>query len=101
MIDISLYNVSLDYGFGEILDKISLNIKYGEKVALIGDNGVGKSSIFKLITREETPTSGSISIRKNVTIGYLSQDTKLRTEDLKVKMSYIRVLKNSFICVIS
>lgn len=85
MIDISLYNVSLDYGFGEILDKISLNIKYGEKVALIGDNGVGKSSIFKLITREETPTSGSISIRKNVTIGYLSQDIKLRTEDLKVK----------------
>ena len=73
MIDINLNKVNKSYGFDKILNNIDLTIKKGEKVALIGPNGTGKSTILKLICKEENVTSGEISIRKGVNIGYLSQ----------------------------
>lgn len=73
MIDINLNNVNKSYGFDKILNNINLNINKGEKVALIGSNGCGKSTLLKIIAGKETINSGEVSIRKGVTIGYLSQ----------------------------
>jgi len=73
MIDINLNNVNKSYGFDKILNNINLNINKGEKVALIGSNGCGKSTLLKIIAGKETINSGELSIRKSVTIGYLSQ----------------------------
>ena len=73
MIDINLNKVSKSYGFDKVLNNIDLTINKGEKVALIGSNGSGKSTILKLIVGIENASSGDISIRKNITIGYLSQ----------------------------
>lgn len=73
MIDINLNKISKSYGFDKILNNIDLTINKGEKVALIGPNGCGKSTLLKIIAGIENINSGDISIRKGVSIGYLSQ----------------------------
>ena len=73
MIDINLSKVCKSYGFNNVLNNIDLTINFGDKVGLIGSNGSGKSTILKLITGIENVNSGTISVRKNTKIGYLSQ----------------------------
>lgn len=73
MIDIDLNNVSKSYGFNKVLDNINLTIHKGDKLAFIGPNGCGKSTILKLIAGIENLNNGDISIRKGISIGYLSQ----------------------------
>lgn len=73
MIDINLSKVNKSYGFDKVLNNIDLTIKKGEKVALIGSNGTGKSTILKIVGKEENVSSGEISIRKGASIGLLSQ----------------------------
>ena len=73
MIDISLYKINKNYGFDNLYKDLSLEIKHGEHVALIGDNGCGKSSLLNIIAGLENIDSGNISIRNNIKIGYLKQ----------------------------
>ena len=73
MIDINLNKINKSYGFDKILNNIDLTINKGDKVALIGPNGCGKSTLLKIIAGIESINSGDISIRKGVSIGYLSQ----------------------------
>lgn len=73
MIDIALQNIKKDFGIKQILDGFNLDVSTGEKIGLIGPNGCGKSTIFKIITKEEEPSTGTVSIRKNARIGFLSQ----------------------------
>jgi ATP-binding cassette subfamily F protein 3 len=74
MIVISLSKVSKDYGGNPIFDEIDLEIFEGERIGLVGENGSGKSTLFKLIAGLDTPTEGVISRKRNLTIGYLSQE---------------------------
>ena len=73
MIDINLSKVSKSFGFDKVLNEINLTVNKGEKIALIGSNGSGKSTLLKIIAGIENVSSGKISIRKGVSIGYLSQ----------------------------
>ena len=73
VIELSLNKVEKNFGFKKILDGFDLELKTGERVALIGPNGSGKTTIFKMIIGEENPTSGNIIIRKDATLGMLSQ----------------------------
>ena len=73
MIDINLNKINKSYGTEIVLKDIDMTIHKGEKVALIGANGSGKTTILKLISKVEIPNSGDISIRKGANIGYLSQ----------------------------
>src|SRR5574344_7976 len=83
MIEISLNNVSKNYGFNKVLDNVNFEIKTNERVSLVGSNGCGKTTILKLISAMENVTSGTISIRKSSRIGMLSQIPD--KSDLKVK----------------
>lgn len=74
MIVISLSKVSKDYGGNPVFDEIDLEIFEGERIGLVGENGSGKSTLFKLIAGLDTPTEGVISRKRNLTIGYLSQE---------------------------
>ncbi len=78
---ISFTNVTKYYENDMILDHISFQVNKNEKVALIGDNGAGKTTIFKLILKEIEPSlvtkedkPGEISIIKDINIGYLDQN---------------------------
>lgn len=84
MIELSLNKVVKNFGFKNVLNGFDLELKTGERVALIGPNGSGKITIFKMITGEETPTSGNISIRKGATLGMLSQMPKVYGDDVCV-----------------
>ena len=83
MIDISLSKVCKSYGFEKVLNNIDINIKSNEKVALIGTNGSGKSTILKVVGKEENVDSGLVSIRHNAQVGLLSQIPS--NIDVKVK----------------
>ncbi|MBQ7140083.1 MAG: ABC-F family ATP-binding cassette domain-containing protein [Bacilli bacterium] len=73
MIEIAASRVKKNFGFKNVFDSFDLEVSTGERVGLIGPNGCGKSTLFKLITKEETPDSGIITIRKGAKIGFLSQ----------------------------
>ena len=64
MIEISLNKIEKTYGFNKILDGFSLDIKEGEIITLIGENGCGKSTILNIINKDESIDKGNISIRK-------------------------------------
>lgn len=73
MTDISLANIKKNYGFDSVLDNFNLEINRGEKIGLIGANGCGKSTLFKIIIGEENVNAGTVAIRNGAKIGMLSQ----------------------------
>lgn len=73
MIDINISKACKSFGFDLVLNNIDITVQKGEKVGLIGTNGSGKSTILKIIAGQESIDSGSLSIRNNISIGYLSQ----------------------------
>jgi len=85
MIEINLNKIVKSYGFNKILDEFSLGIKTGEIVTLVGENGCGKSTILNIINKDETADKGSVSIRKENTIGYLKQIPETRNDEDTVK----------------
>ena len=85
MIEIELNNIKKNYGLKNILDGFNLVVKSGERVALIGQNGSGKSTILKIISGQETIDNGAINIRKGSTIGMLNQIYENEDTDILVK----------------
>jgi ATPase subunit of ABC transporter with duplicated ATPase domains len=71
---IRLDSVSKQHGSQILFLEASMGAFKGDKVGLVGPNGSGKSTIFRLIVKEEQPDAGQVSIDRNVTIGYFSQD---------------------------
>ena len=84
MIEIALSNVDKNFGFKKIFDSFDLEIISGEKVGLIGPNGCGKSTLFKLITKEEVPSSGIVTTRKGAKVGFLPQMPMLPNENISI-----------------
>lgn len=71
---IAINNLTFEIGSRALYDEANWHIKPGDKSGLIGANGAGKSTLLKLIVGEYTPTSGTISMAKDLKIGYLNQD---------------------------
>lgn len=74
MLQASFSKVFKDFGGNPILREIDLEIMDGERIGLVGENGGGKSTLARLLAGLEKPTSGRISYRRNLTIGYLTQE---------------------------
>ena len=77
---ITLSNLSKNYGSKILFENLSLSINRGEKIGLIGPNGAGKSTLFSLILQDLEPSSGSISVHKNIRIGHLPQEASFHSE---------------------
>ncbi|XTR37747.1 ABC-F family ATP-binding cassette domain-containing protein [Paraclostridium tenue] len=69
-------DISMGYGERILFKDINFNIYRGEKVALIGANGIGKSTLFKIIMNEIVPLSGSTKLGTNVHVDYFHQEQK-------------------------
>lgn len=72
MIEIGVNNIKKTFGSNLIFKNISFELKSSEKVGLIGRNGVGKTTLFKILLQEEE-TEGNIYFRKGLKIGYMNQ----------------------------
>ncbi len=78
MIQIQLSNITLVLGARRIFENLNWEIQRGQKIGLIGANGAGKSSLFKMIEGEHSPEmGGTITRARLITTGYLSQQPEL------------------------
>ena len=77
MIALSTQDITLEFGGDVILSDVSFAINDGDRLGIIGVNGAGKSSLFKIITGEYQPTSGAVYVQKGHTVGMLSQNASL------------------------
>ena len=84
MIEIELNKIRKNYGLKNILNGFNLELKTGERVALIGQNGSGKSTILKIIAKQESIDAGTINIRNGAKIGILNQIYENEKEDISV-----------------
>ena len=73
---ISLSKISKQYGKQVLFVDASFQLNPGEKVGLVGPNGSGKTTIFRMIAGEETADEGDVSIPKKLTVGYFRQDVE-------------------------
>jgi ATPase subunit of ABC transporter with duplicated ATPase domains len=71
---IRLDQLSKQHGPQILFVEASAAVFRGEKVGLVGPNGAGKSTVFRMIMREESPDEGQVSVERDVSIGYFSQD---------------------------
>ena len=70
-----LKDVTIDYGDGSVCENISFSIQMGDRIALQGANGSGKSSIIKLLCGQEIPYTGQLWLGNGLKISYVNQDT--------------------------
>ena len=78
---LSCNNISKSFGTTEILKDVSFHINDREKAAIVGINGSGKSTLLKIIVGELTADEGTVILAKGSTIGYLSQQQDLTSEN--------------------
>ncbi|MBN1973186.1 MAG: ABC-F family ATP-binding cassette domain-containing protein [Sedimentisphaerales bacterium] len=71
---VTLSDIHVCFGPEIVLDKLDLQLHPNEKVGMVGANGTGKSTIFKLITSQITPDMGKVNKAKSLRIGYLPQE---------------------------
>lgn len=93
MIEISLNKINKSYGFNNVLNNLSFDVKTNERVALIGSNGCGKTTTLKIIMGIESYDSGNISIRKESKIGYLTQIPPKEDDNISARSVYLRGVK--------
>ena len=77
MIALSLSDISLSFGTDVILKDISFSVNDGDRVGVIGVNGAGKTSLFRIITGEYSADGGAVYIQKGHTVGILEQNPDL------------------------
>jgi ATP-binding cassette subfamily F protein 3 len=80
---VRIENLSAGYvGFTPLIRDFSASISYGERIALTGLNGSGKTTFLRTISGQIEPISGSIHIGKNIQLGYLTQEQEFLDDDL-------------------
>ena len=88
---ISINNLSVEFSAKSLFDNINYVINKRDRIALVGKNGAGKSTMLKIIAGLQNPTSGSVSLPKDVTIGYLPQQM-----DLADSLSLVEETRKAF-----
>ena len=96
MIELDINNIVKNYGIKNVLDGLSFEVKTGERIALIGQNGCGKSTVLKMIYKEESIDSGTICIRNGASLGYLKQIYDKRKLDCSVHEFLMESFSNCF-----
>ncbi len=71
---LSVTSISKSYNASCLFSDVSFNVGMKDRIAIIGQNGTGKTTLFEIIAGNITPDSGSVSVRRDVVIGYLRQD---------------------------
>lgn len=96
---ISIEGLSVAFGGNTLFDNITYVINKKDRIALVGKNGAGKSTMLKIIAGLQAPTSGNVNIPKDLTVGYLPQqmnlsDTRTVMEEAEQAFSHIFELQS-------
>ena len=75
---ISIDNLKVEFGVKPLFDNVSFVVNDNDRIALMGKNGAGKSTMLKIISGLQEPTSGTVSVSKDTTVGYLPQVMNLQ-----------------------
>ena len=76
-------NLSKSYGVQDVIQGLTLSVSHQARIALVGPNGVGKSTLLRILAGIESHDSGSIQRARNLQIGYLPQATVDRSADIE------------------
>ncbi|WP_025743044.1 ABC-F family ATP-binding cassette domain-containing protein [Aquimarina pacifica] len=71
---LNIHNLSISFGGEYLFEEIAFRLSAGDRVGLVGKNGAGKSTMLKILSKEQEPDSGQIAMDKDVKIGFLKQD---------------------------
>ena len=85
---ISIQNLSVEFSAKSLFDNINYVINPKDKIALVGKNGAGKSTMLKIIAGLQKPTSGQVAVPQGITIGYLPQ--QMQTSDTLTVVDEVR-----------
>ena len=101
---ISINNLSVEFSAKSLFDNINYVINPKDKIALVGKNGAGKSTMLKIIAGIQHPTSGSVSVPNDITIGYLPQqmllsDTLTVAEEARKAFSHIDEMQRRLVAM--
>lgn len=77
---VSAEGLTKSYGITPLFDNISFHINEGDKIALVARNGVGKSTLLRILTGKETPDEGKLWIHKNVTVALFEQEPQFEED---------------------
>lgn len=96
---ISIEGLSIAFGGNTLFDNITYVINKKDRIALVGKNGAGKSTMLKIIAGLQAPTSGNVNMPKDLTVGYLPQqmnlsDTRTVMEEAEQAFSHIFELQS-------
>lgn len=92
MILLALQNVTKSFAMNTVLKDINLTLQAGSRMGLVGVNGCGKSTLFKLISGAMEPDEGTISLSKGARVGVLTQDADIQS-DLTIQQELERVFE--------
>ena len=70
---ISINDLRVDFGGTNLFHDVSFIINKRDRIALVGKNGAGKTTMLRILSGEQSPSSGSVALPRNITIGYLPQ----------------------------
>ena len=97
---LSLKEVTVSYGGKEVFRDLSFALERGERLALLGGNGSGKSSILKLICGEGVPYTGQVNIGNRLLISYVPQDASFLSGDLDAYVAEQQIDKTLFMMML-
>jgi ATP-binding cassette subfamily F protein uup len=80
MAELELRDVSMSYGGGALLDRVSLAVEAGERIGLLGRNGAGKTTLLRILAGELEPDEGEVARRPGLCVAMLAQDASLARE---------------------
>lgn len=97
---VSVDNLKVEFGVTPLFEDVSYVINKRDRIALVGKNGAGKSTMLKILAGLQSPTSGAVSIQRDITIGYLPQvmilsDTRTVMEEAEMAFEHIFELQTS------
>ena len=95
---ISVESLKVEFGTRPLFEDVSFVINKKDRIALVGKNGAGKSTLLKILAAQQQPTSGSVSVQNDISIGYLPQvmvlsDNHTVIEETEKAFSHIQELK--------
>src|SRR4030042_7115243 len=71
---ITAVNLAKSFGANDIFAGIALGIPHHARIAIIGPNGIGKTTLLRILAKEEEPSAGEVSQARNISIGHLAQE---------------------------